>query len=65
MKPFPDGKRVAKSCPKCGPAHRLLIRTNSENGSQFLGCGNFPQCRHTEPIPESMKMELRGYKRLL
>lgn len=65
MKPFPNGMPVAKSCPKCGPAHRLVIRTNSENGSQFLGCCNFPQCRHTEPIPESMRLEQLVQKKLL
>jgi len=32
-------------CPKCGG--RLVTRTAKNSGKQFLGCANFPKCRHT------------------
>ncbi|RPH94883.1 type I DNA topoisomerase [candidate division KSB1 bacterium] len=35
-----------KKCPKCGTA---LIMKWGRTG-QFLGCSNYPECRHTEPL---------------
>jgi hypothetical protein len=32
-------------CPKCGG--RMVSRTAKNSGKQFLGCANFPKCRHT------------------
>ena len=31
------------ACPRCKKGV-LILRTNSEDGSQFLGCSNYPQC---------------------
>ena len=55
---LPDGKVTEKVCPACGD--RLVVRTNKATGSQFLGCGRYPECRHAEPIPEAMRMRLAG-----
>jgi restriction system protein len=33
------------TCPKCGG--NLVQRTTKQSGKQFLGCSNFPKCRHT------------------
>ncbi len=55
---LPDGKATEKVCPDCGD--RLVVRTNKATGSQFLGCANWPECRHTEPIPEALRMRLAG-----
>ena len=33
------------TCPKCGG--KLVARTAKNSGKQFLGCSNFPKCRHT------------------
>lgn len=60
-----NGAEVARTCPKCGVAHRLVVRTNGKDGSQFLGCPNYPRCRHTEPIPEDIRMRAMGQRRLL
>jgi DNA topoisomerase-1 len=35
-----------KKCPKCGGA--LVVKWG--RSGQFLGCSNYPQCRHTEPL---------------
>jgi len=32
-------------CPKCGG--KMVARTAKSSGKQFLGCANFPKCRHT------------------
>lgn len=52
------------SCPKCGPNTKLIVKESSINGSQFLGCPNYPNCRHAQEIPEDMKLELLGIQRL-
>lgn len=63
-----DRSEVNRYCPDCRDegrgAVKLVVRTNSENGTQFLGCPNFPMCRHSEPIPEDVKMEAAGATRL-
>lgn len=40
------------ACPKCGG--KLVKRTARKGpnaGSEFLGCGKYPKCRFTKPIP--------------
>jgi ssDNA-binding Zn-finger/Zn-ribbon topoisomerase 1 len=54
---LPNGKVIEKYCPKCGAGTKLVVRTNSKNNSQFLGCPNYPECKHTEKIPEALRME--------
>lgn len=49
---------IEKPCPDCGGT--LIIRTNRENGSQFIGCMSWPNCDHHEPIPETLRMRLMG-----
>lgn len=57
-------KQVGVSCPRCGPATFLVVKTNGETEEQFLGCPNYPECRHTRNIPEEWKMRLGGQKEL-
>jgi len=47
-----EGGKLEKSislpaCPECGGP---LAKRQSRFGS-FLGCSNYPKCRHTQPIP--------------
>lgn len=35
-------------CPECGG--KLVIRNNRSDGSQFLGCENYPACSHTKSV---------------
>lgn len=58
------GTKVSRDCPTCGTGSKLVVRTNRQSGSQFLGCPNWPTCSHTEPIPESIIMELSGAVRM-
>lgn len=61
---IPDGTQTAVACKRCEAGTRLVVRTNNQNGSRFLGCPNFPDCRYTEEIPVAMLLELRGEPRL-
>jgi len=36
-------------CTSCGSTMRT--RVNRSTGERFLGCSNYPNCRHTQPIP--------------
>ena len=55
-----DGQSVSIVCPKCAPMVKLIIRTNRANGSQFLGCPNFPQCTFTRELPIDLVMRSLG-----
>lgn len=37
-----------ESCPDCGSP--LVVRTNRNNGSRFLGCSRYPSCRFSKPL---------------
>lgn len=50
---------TAKACPKC-PDTRLVVRTNKNTSHDFLGCGNWPECNYTEPLPLDMEMRRQG-----
>ena len=63
-KPLLDRSEVSKCCPECGTGSKLVVRTNSKDGSQFLGCPNYPECKHTEPIPQDIRMIQAGAQRL-
>lgn len=52
--------KIVKHCPDCGAP--LAERTNRQNGSTFLGCTRYPECKHTEPVPESVKMRRAGQR---
>lgn len=39
-----------KQCPRCGA--RMILQTNSRNGSQFWGCARYPKCNCTVNILE-------------
>jgi len=44
-------KSTGVACPKClenGRKGTMMERTNKKDGSKFLGCSNYPECRHSE-----------------
>lgn len=41
-----DGKLNTTNCPYCKTG-KLVIRQNSKNGTQFLGCSHYPNCNQT------------------
>jgi ssDNA-binding Zn-finger/Zn-ribbon topoisomerase 1 len=65
MKPkFLENTESAVLCPECNPPRKLIVKTNQHNGSQFLGCPNYPDCHHTQPIPEEWVMRMEGQRDL-
>jgi len=50
--------KITATCPSCGA--RLVLRTNHQSGSQFMGCERWPECHYTRPLPESVRMRLAG-----
>ena len=39
----------------------MILRKNRNNGTFFLGCKRYPNCKSTQEIPESMKLEILGF----
>ncbi len=46
----PEPELLDRICPECG--HQLMIRHG--RFGKFIGCSNFPECRHTEPWLEKI-----------
>jgi ssDNA-binding Zn-finger/Zn-ribbon topoisomerase 1 len=57
---------ITIACPDCG--RPLVVRTNRDSGSEFLGCTGYavrdredrPACSHTEPLPAYVHMLRAG-----
>ena len=49
---------IQKACPECGQP--LTIRVNSTTQQEFLGCGQYPECQHTEPLPMDVILRRQG-----
>jgi DNA topoisomerase-1 len=54
---------ITKPCPECSGT--LVERNNRHTNKPFLGCSNYPECKHTEEIPEAKRMEALGATTLL
>lgn len=54
--------RITISCEVCGSP--MVLRENRQNGSRFLGCSQFPQCRETSPLPAYFAMLEAGAEHL-
>ena len=51
---------ITKPCPDCG--RPLVERTNRATGTSFLGCPRWPECKHTEPLPEALRLRRAGVR---
>ena len=49
---------IEKPCPACGG--RLVVKKNRREGTQFIGCSNFPNCHYTERLTPSVEHRLSG-----
>lgn len=56
--PANDIGETTIGCPDCG--RKLVIRTNRETGQDFLGCPRYPDCQHTQPLPEWVRLKRAG-----
>jgi DNA topoisomerase-1 len=50
-------EKTKKSCPKC-KKHNLIIKIG--RFGKFLACPGFPDCRYTEPMPETIAAKKTG-----
>ncbi len=64
MKEMKPGDESPIGCPKCGIAHKLIVRTNRHTGDLFLGCCNWPNCHFTQNVPDSVRMRMEGQPEL-
>lgn len=55
-----ENAEVEIYCPRCVPAPKLIVKTNSHNDSQFLSCPNYPNCLYTRSLPVDLVMITQG-----
>ncbi len=55
-----DDALIHKPCPEPNCKGDLVVKVNRETGHKFLGCNHFPTCKHTEEIPEYLRMIAAG-----
>jgi len=53
-----EGERAPTHCPRCGKG-LLVVRRNSMNGREFLGCTNYPFCEKTYPSTEVIRHQVQ------
>lgn len=54
-------------CATCGAlACRapMVVRTNRQNGSEFLACSHYAACLNTRGVPEAYRLRKLGYSEL-
>jgi len=67
MREFPENFVVEKNkklnaiCPVCKKGN-LIIRQNSENQKYFLGCTEYPDCKHAERFTIESKNQLKLFE---
>ena len=61
MTMMPDERRKsARNCPECGQP----MTPWNDGGMEHLGCSAWPECRHTEPLPEDVLMRRQNTRTL-
>ena len=59
MSQKPVTSELNMHCPTC--ARPLVIRRRRADDAEFLGCAGWPDhCRHTETLPETIRMRRMG-----
>lgn len=59
-RPLEGRQRVERLQIVCEDGHPMVERTNSQNGSEFLGCSMWPDCRRTRKVPEYLQLKRAG-----
>lgn len=51
-------------CPSCAENGRgrvlLVVRVNRKTGHEFMACPEWPECSHTQSVPEAARMIAAG-----
>lgn len=53
------GPKVTLRCSECKTG-TLVERVNKQNGGHFMGCSDWPECQHTEPVPAYLTLMRQG-----
>ena len=48
MTMMPGKRKPARNCPECGQP----MTPRNDGGREQLGCSAWPECKHTDPLPE-------------
>ena len=51
--------QLVYKCPECGKGNQI-IRFNTHTQDHFIACTQYPQCKWTSELPESLRMRLSG-----
>ena len=51
------GELESNSLGKCFKCDGVLLLRKGRNGSQFIGCSNYPECTYTMPLPKNRKFK--------
>ena len=49
---------IKLTCPEC--SWPLVVRTNRQNGTQFLGCSHWPECTFTRELTPYLIAKMSG-----
>lgn len=65
---MPKIDNVDINCSACldggfGP-QKMVLRSNGFTAELFLGCRRWPDCRHTQRLPEWLRMKQAGFAEL-
>ena len=47
--PYPQPPPDRRTCPRCG--RPTVVRERTDDGAYFVGCGSYPKCNWTNPVP--------------
>lgn len=47
----------SKNCPRCGSPLDIKV---DEDGKEYLGCSDYPECAYTEPLPIDAILRRQG-----
>ncbi|MGL4647351.1 MAG: type I DNA topoisomerase [Mycoplasmoidaceae bacterium] len=49
-------EEVGRKCPDCG--HELVYKKAKRGNSRFIGCSNYPECKHLEPLEKPKILDI-------
>lgn len=58
-----SGHNTHIHCPECGDGE-MIVRQNRQTDEFFLGCSNYPSCKHSQNLPEELRLRALGQRGL-
>jgi ssDNA-binding Zn-finger/Zn-ribbon topoisomerase 1 len=57
------GENTHIHCPECQEGE-MIIRQNRQTDEFFLGCSRYPDCKHSQNLPEHLRLRALGQRGL-